>query len=240
MNDQEKLAQAWLERLNQEGDPVRMRVLDPLFADWLSTLRPGEILDIGCGEGRYSRKAKNQQMRVTGIDTNRHLIDHAKTLDKRTIYSVASADNLPFEDGSFDHAFCIGTLPNIDRIDLTVAEASRVIRKGGSFFVATLNSFFTSRSGSGWLENREMGSPVYAIGRYSQRREIDMGASSTPTFHRTQEEYMGAFLSAGLILEVYKEPIPTEINDSFSEHCERPVKVLWPVTADPCYAADAA
>ena len=52
------------------------------------------VLDLGCGEGYYSRQIKQQNPAITlyGIDISKPAIVKASQLDKDGFYSVASSD----------------------------------------------------------------------------------------------------------------------------------------------------
>ncbi len=104
-------------------------------------LRPDmHILDIGCGIGGTARTlASGYGCSVSGIDLTPEFIETAKALTTRTglagqcSFQVASALNLPFEDGTFDGAITLHVAMNIEDRDTLYTEAARVLRPGGAF-----------------------------------------------------------------------------------------------------------
>ncbi len=65
----------------------------------------GRVLEIGCGDGRLTRKYAGQAAHVVGID----LAEAMPSSDRSELASVmaltaASGVSLPFRDRSFDHA----------------------------------------------------------------------------------------------------------------------------------------
>lgn len=103
-------------------------------------LKDGQnLLDIGCGSGRVTRaiKAAYPKAQVTGIDPSGRSLATAmrKARDKGLDISFvnASAERLPFPDGSFDVVFssmAFHHMPTGVKV-LAVREAYRVLRQGG-------------------------------------------------------------------------------------------------------------
>jgi SAM-dependent methyltransferase len=101
-----------------------------------------DILDIGTGTGTLAIAAIQRwpDVRVVGIDASREMAEAAEreaddrlgASDRRRFETrVAFADELPFEDGSFDAAmssFVFQLVPNRAR---ALREARRVLRPGG-------------------------------------------------------------------------------------------------------------
>jgi|GEM_PF-3472440 len=54
-----------------------------------------------------------------------------KHMKGREDFTHASVEDLPFEDNTFDHAFCIGTVLNYTDSEKSIAELARVIKPGG-------------------------------------------------------------------------------------------------------------
>ena len=70
-------------------------------------------------------------IRVEGIDISEYAIENGME-DMKPFMKVASADDLPYEDNSFDYAISITTLHNFDDDNLIKAlkEIERVSKKG--------------------------------------------------------------------------------------------------------------
>ena len=74
------------------------------------------VLDIGCGEGMFTRKLSESIPTVVGVDTDQASIDparkHAHDIDAK--YIVRDFPNYPFEDQSFDVIAAVATLHHMD------------------------------------------------------------------------------------------------------------------------------
>ena len=121
---------------------VRERWWNDDFTEFLAdTLRPrpgNRILDVGCGEGlaevRISR-LQVSQLSLFGVDLmiERVMVARRETdaHNQRVELAAADACALPFRDGVFDSAFCIGTLQHVEDVDGAVRELARVTAAGG-------------------------------------------------------------------------------------------------------------
>jgi sarcosine/dimethylglycine N-methyltransferase len=107
------------------------------------------VLDVGSGIGGPARLlAATHHCHVTGIDLSAAFVDAARYLTERTgqseqvSFQIASALELPFEDGRFDVVLLQHVAMNIsDRAQL-YGEIRRVLKSGGRFatFDVVLNS----------------------------------------------------------------------------------------------------
>jgi ubiquinone/menaquinone biosynthesis C-methylase UbiE len=118
----------------------------PVARDVIShfALRPGmRVLDIGCGKG-FLIKALMQELPgldVFGIDISLYAL-HRCPEDIAGRVLSASADNLPFPDGSFDCVLSLNTIHNLARPRAVVAMAEIQRLSGGRAFVQ-VDSYLT-------------------------------------------------------------------------------------------------
>ena len=97
------------------------------------------VLDVGCGTGGFAGAiAERCAARVTGLDASARFIRHAAGVDERVEWLVGNAEELPFEDKSFDSALLSLVLHQLARPERAVAEAFRVLRGGGRVLVRTI------------------------------------------------------------------------------------------------------
>lgn len=95
------------------------------------------ILDIACGTGDLSAGLAKKGFEVVGIDIAENMLHIAeKKLSSRNFLCTpafirASAENIPFEDDSFDAVTIAFGIRNFDNRDKCLKEISRVLRKGG-------------------------------------------------------------------------------------------------------------
>jgi ubiquinone/menaquinone biosynthesis C-methylase UbiE len=105
-------------------------------------LNPGmTVLDVACGTGNAALPAARAGARVTGLDLTPKLLaaGQAKAAaDGLAIeWREGDAENLPFEDGSFDRVLSTFGHMFAPRHQRTAAEMARVCRRGGAIVTAT-------------------------------------------------------------------------------------------------------
>lgn len=94
------------------------------------------VLDVGCGNGRWSRYLIDRVGHIDAIDPSRSVLSAAGLVGgDRIRWSMARAENLPFNADSFDLVLCIGVLHHVQEPMRALKESLRVMRPGASFYV---------------------------------------------------------------------------------------------------------
>lgn len=103
---------------------------------------PSRLLDVGCGIGGAARTiAAATGCTVNGIDLTPSFVTAATQLSKlvgltkHTTFDVATALDLPFDDGTFDAVTVLHVAMNIDDKHALFAELARVLVDGGTLHV---------------------------------------------------------------------------------------------------------
>lgn len=123
-----------------------MPMLHSLFygpaAERLALHRDDVLLDVACGSGALlDRYARNVQ-HVAGIDLSDIQIELARRrlrdriADGSAELVVGDAAHLPWDDGTFTVASCVGSLEYFADPDAAVKEIHRVLRPGGRVVLA--------------------------------------------------------------------------------------------------------
>ena len=107
-----------------------------------------EALDVGCGSGRWSRYLSSRVKSIEAIDPSNAILSAAKfNADIENIrWTQASADNIPFDDDSFDFVFSLGVLHHIPDTQQALNDAVKKL-KGGGYFLLYLYYALENRSG---------------------------------------------------------------------------------------------
>lgn len=98
------------------------------------------VLDVGCGGGLLLRHFQSLGLEATGADISAAAVESLRRhgLDAH----VASADNLPFPDASFDLVTACDVVEHLYDQERHVSEVRRVLKPGGVYFVQTPNKPF--------------------------------------------------------------------------------------------------
>jgi len=92
-----------------------------------------DVLDIGCGDGGLARMLVRRGLAVTGIDPAPAMIATAQEMVPEARFTVAGAEALPFDPGSFDACIFLNSLHHVPvpLMGRALREALRVLRPGG-------------------------------------------------------------------------------------------------------------
>ena len=104
--------------------------------------RAGErVLDLATGTGWTSRRVAQGGALVTGVDIAADLLiaarENARAANMSIDYQIGDAENLPFEDGSFDAVVSTCGVMFATRPQAAARELARVTRKGGRIALTT-------------------------------------------------------------------------------------------------------
>jgi 2-polyprenyl-3-methyl-5-hydroxy-6-metoxy-1,4-benzoquinol methylase len=108
--------------------------------------KPGEqILEVGCGSGRYTRELARTGALVTATEYAPSPLAQAERnvgeLAPRVVFRLEDAQSLSFADASFDKVLLSEVIEHVSDPGRAVAEAARVLRPGGLLVVSTPSRF---------------------------------------------------------------------------------------------------
>ena len=106
-----------------------------------------KILDIGCGGGLIAEPMTRLGASVTGIDASEKNIKIAKAhlrKNKLTVnYKCASPENFIYKE-KFDVILNLEIVEHVEDLELFIKKSSRLLKKGGLMYVATINKTLKS------------------------------------------------------------------------------------------------
>ncbi len=96
-------------------------------------LRDRQVLECGCGAGRFTEVLLRRGARVTSIDLSNAVHANAANFPINHSHRVAQADimQLPFPPKSFDVVFCLGVIQHTSDPDETIQALYEHVRPGG-------------------------------------------------------------------------------------------------------------
>ena len=128
------------------------------------------VLDVGCGSGWATRLLAEQAFngQVTGVDISDEMIRVAREASRsfRNIdFEIASAEQLPFPDDEFNHAFSMESLYYYRDIPKALSEINRVIKPGGSF-VVVVDLFWENEATHQWIDTLNVPVELLSVDDY--------------------------------------------------------------------------
>jgi SAM-dependent methyltransferase len=165
-----------------------------LMLEMLKPSRGETLVDIGCGTGSSSSPFVDKGLQVTGVDPSPYMLDIAgRALGQRVNLKRAFAEDLPFEDNSFNHACFYYTLEFVDDPIKALCEACRVTKD--RIFFGIINRYALS---SIQLRLKGMFNPtlfqharLFSIGEIKNLARQHLG--DAPVTWRTASQFPGPY-----------------------------------------------
>jgi 2-polyprenyl-3-methyl-5-hydroxy-6-metoxy-1,4-benzoquinol methylase len=116
------------------GHPITRERMRRCFGEALWNRLPGlDVLECGCGAGRFTEVLLNRGARVTSVDLSNAVEANAETFPAGPMHRIAQADilSLPFARESFDLFVCLGVIQHTPDPELAIQRLYDHVRPGG-------------------------------------------------------------------------------------------------------------
>ncbi len=125
-----------------EGGPDRIAWWRQYLREFLpdDALAGSAVVDIGSSVGEIARGLAERGAQMTCLDLSGASLRRCREINPAARLLQASALDLPFRDGAFDHAVSIGVLHHTPDCRRGFGEAARVVGPGGRLVVFLYNS----------------------------------------------------------------------------------------------------
>jgi SAM-dependent methyltransferase len=206
-NGWEASAEAWISSMGERGDFSRWAVLDSPMLERVQRAAPQNVLDVGCGEGRFSRKMAELTPEVVGIDPTAKLLDVARGKGGAD-YVRGVAEDLPIANDRFDMVVSYLSLIDIPNAKLGLQEMARVLKPGGRLLIANLTGWVTASQEHGGWRRDASGATTMTIDRYLDQHAHwgEWDGIRIQNWHRPLAFYMQCLLGLGLNMTHFDEP----------------------------------
>lgn len=215
----------------------RIHFIMPYTLGQLGDVSGKGILDLGCGEGGYSRELAQRNATVTAVDCSKFFINYAEMKSQEYRLNIQhyirnSNDLYGVEDNAFDIVLCSMMLMDCEDLDGTIKEVARVLKPSGKLFASVLHPCFNGKNIGRMDEGIER---KVIVGNYFHPTEweapLPQGRTAVIWRHRTLEDYVKVFIKCGLTIVDLNEPRPTaeqsEISTAIAWLQKIPLFLFW-------------
>lgn len=129
--DYDLIAPEYNRRFESGGQPATANVLHELVGE----TRAEQVLEVGCGTGHWLGELTSTGAWLCGLDFSSGMLAQAREGDALLPLVQGRAEELAYENGSFDLVLCVNALHHFQRKPDFVAEAFRLLRQGGALAV---------------------------------------------------------------------------------------------------------
>ena len=207
----------WFE-LAQTGESRNCFIM-PNMLKFMGDVKGKKILDLGCGEGGYSRELTKRGAQLVSIDCSKKAIEYASNLAKEENLSIEhyvrnSNDLFDIKSERFDVVLCSMMLMDCEDFEGTLREVVRVLKPGGKLYASVLHPCFDGNHDTG-IGRQGVGidRQVVVMNYFEPKEwEAPLYKGTIPVIwrHRTLEDYVKTFLKVGLTIVDMNEPQATD------------------------------
>jgi len=199
--------------IGERGSELYQAVVIPGALNLLAPKRGERVLDLGCGQGVFSRALAQEGCQVTGVDAAPTLIQKARTYPVKPPVRYLARDAAQIEDlGEFDAASAILCVQNMEHLDVVSSAAAKVLKPGGRMLWVVNHPAFRIPRQSSWGNDEVTKIQYRRTDAYSSTLSIPIimhpgkaDSESTTSFHRSLQTLTGTGFSAGLVLAGIEE-----------------------------------
>ncbi|QIF01467.1 class I SAM-dependent methyltransferase [Roseimicrobium sp. ORNL1] len=209
----EKSADWYDKIIGAQGSELYQRIVIPCALDMLRPKRDESILDLGCGQGVFTRALSEHGAKVTGLDASSSLVRRAQEYPSPTPIHYVTRDAADLKNlGPFDAVSSILALQNMEHLDRVCVSAAKVLRDGGRMLWVLNHPCFRIPRQTAWGFDEENKIQYRRVDAYSSPTSIPIvmhpgqaQSESTTSFHKSLSDLMYCALSAGFMLAGFEE-----------------------------------
>ena len=208
----EARAEDWINLIQDTKSSHREAMLDGWMLDAVGDVAGRKVIDLGCGEGSFTRMLAGQGAVATGVDLCWPLIEFAEQHRAASeTYLVGDMEDLnDMPDSEFDVAISYISLVDVADMRSAIREAFRILHPGGRLVVSNLHPMISASPN--WIKHGSL-KLHYPVDHYFDEGGRNIGQREDQPwtmFHRTLSTHVRAFLDAGFQIEDIREPTPTD------------------------------
>jgi ubiquinone/menaquinone biosynthesis C-methylase UbiE len=135
-----KEAKSYEQWFNRPQNRAAFELETRLMRDLLQPMCGESVLDIGCGSGACLTAFLDMGLKVTGLDPSTYMLDMSlNNIGNRAELYRGYAEDLPFDDNSFNYSCLFTTLEFVDDPTRALKEAFRVTKD--RVFIGVFNRY---------------------------------------------------------------------------------------------------
>lgn len=211
----DKAADWWNTEAGDKGVWHQRHDIDPVIFKILGDVKNKMILEIGCGNGYFTRLLAKRGANAVGIDFSKKLLDFGIAKEKSKPlgikYFARDASNLyGLKSKSFNIVIANMSFMDISDIGSAIREISRVLKKNGHLVFSITHPVFAD-SRQKWIIIKEKNKKYFArpVNRYlsssSEKFKLWASGAKATQYYRSIGTYFNYLRSVGFLISEFIE-----------------------------------
>ena len=212
----------WYHHLQGSKGDYFHRLIIPKVLKILSLKEGDSLLDLGCGQGVFSRSLP-KNIHYTGVDISHNLIVLASKMNKERNFKFVEGDvtrtlNLP--KNSFSHAIILLSLQNISEPQKALAVVSEHLKQNGLLIIVLNHPCFRIPRQTSWGIDEGNKLQYRRINRYLSPLKIPVNVEPSQgqrgkiawSFHFSLSSLSEFLFNSGFVIEKIEEWVSDKIS----------------------------
>jgi 2-polyprenyl-3-methyl-5-hydroxy-6-metoxy-1,4-benzoquinol methylase len=137
--------QSWKWAIGSGREELGNLEINLKFLEESGLLREGmNVLELGCGTGSLCQSLYQKGIDIAGCDVSQVAIEHGRGKYPHLNLSVVNAEQLPWENETFDAVLSFDVLEHLFNPDQHLAQVRRILKPGGYYLFQTPNKFINA------------------------------------------------------------------------------------------------
>ena len=207
----------------------KVHIRMPAVLKMLGKITGKRVVDLGCGDGYYSRIIARRGAKVTAVDFSDDSISLAKRAEEKErlgiAYHKSDIAHMPFLGSEFfDIALAelvFSTIPTQRKYAQVVKEVKRILMPGGIIVVTKGHpvNFFRPHKSRFYETSNQRKNYFDSLARQDVKMNIVGRTTRFTDYHRTLEDLLWPWLKNGFVVDGIGEPKPTKSSaEKYPEH----------------------
>lgn len=190
-------------------DVTFIDVFTPLFVEWVCSLNPTRVVEVGAGTGHLSKALATQPFSLTAIEPSPGMCKVASEVlsgEEVALLNCSSFDLA--SDELFDVAFSHLVAHVVEDLDHFLASVGAHLPVGGHLVFSIPHPCFYNAYKNFFGHEYNYMTPMTKMVSFSVTNDPDNVISEVPYHHRPISSYINAIVNAGFALDGFREVYP--------------------------------
>lgn len=179
----ENKASSFMDYISSDDGKFRV-IYEQILEESKKKDRALDVLDVGCGKGRYLKKLylKDPSNSYRGVNISHNVLKYLNNKNIKT--GISSILNINYPDNVLDVVFATESLEHAIFIDLAIKEMCRVLKPGGKLIIIDKdNDAFEEKRYVSWLDPKELSTKQWLDTKHTLQILSKEGLTELETFY---------------------------------------------------------
>ncbi len=204
-------AQLRRDQIESGIDITFVDVFRPLFVEWVQSINPNTVLEVGAGTGHLSKSLSDQSFSITAVEPSPGMYEVARHVLSDTGVELWNCSSFEFQaDASFDMAIAHLVAHTVHELEGFLKSIQETLEKEGRLIFSIPHPCFYNAYKKLFGNDYRYMTPMRKRVSFTVTNDPDNEISDVPYYHRPLSVYIQGIRDAGFVLDGFHEVYPDE------------------------------